>query len=314
MRTYKIFRGTDGINTRLDPARIQYDHRTGIVDLAAAVNVAVDDTGRISRMKGFTHRQTGDIHSLFCEAGDVCLCVRGDALSIVEPDLALTPIRNVHPGALMSYAQVGHRIFYANGIEKGYVDVRDRLSHAWTQGAYVGPDTHRQFIDPPSGTVIRYYNGRVLIAQGDTLWMTEPLDYTRVDPVRGHIPFETGAITSIRPAGGCVYVSAGRAVWALVGRDVGTDVARLPVSDVPMVAGTDVNVFGRPDMLPDGRIYIDTRQRVLGALWTARDGIYYGGADGAVVNLTRDRLADLPAATTGAAMISDHTYITILNP
>lgn len=314
MKTRRIFRGADGLNTLLDPVRIQYDNRTGIVDLAAAVNVSVDDTGRVSRTKATKALTATGSHSLYCFDGVTCLCVSGDALSLVEADDSLTPLRNVRVGAPMSFCQVDHRIFYSNGTETGYVDTRDRKSYPWVKGEYIGPDTHRKFIDPPAGSILKHYAGRVLIAQGPALWMTEPLDYTRVDPVRGVIPFEGGGITAVMPAESCVYVSDGRAVHALTGPDLAKDVEKRAVSRSPAISGTDAPVFGRPELLPDGRFYIDTRQRVQGVMWTARDGVYYGGPDGRAINLTRDRLAELPPAVRGAAAIKNNCYLAVLEP
>ena len=307
-----IFSASSGLNTAIDPARIHYNPKTGYAEFAVAVNVDFDDTGRPSRRKGFTLRTAGDLHSLYCGDGEVCLCVRGGALCLVEPDLSLTPIRNVNAGAPMSYAHVDHRTFYANGVQSGYVDSRDRLSHAWVQGEFVG-ETNRSFIDPPVGTIVRYCNGHVLIADGSTLWRTEPGDYTRVDPVRGWWSFETGAITTVRPVADGFFVCAGDSVFSVTGPDLQQAVKR-KVAAYPVFSGTDIPVYGRPQMMPDGSFYVDDRQRTLGAMWLARDGVYFGGTDGQVINLTKHRIALLPAGTTGAAILKDNRYVATIAP
>ena len=63
-------RGSAGLNTVDDPVRIGYNSKTGISDLAAAVNVTISPSRRINRRKGKTLRVLLDSHSLFCDGGE----------------------------------------------------------------------------------------------------------------------------------------------------------------------------------------------------------------------------------------------------
>jgi len=52
MAEITVFSGATGINNIVDPVRLKFDPDTGIGELAEAVNVVIDQTGRISRKHG----------------------------------------------------------------------------------------------------------------------------------------------------------------------------------------------------------------------------------------------------------------------
>ena len=119
-RKFRLFTGSTGLNNKIDPARLRYDSKTGVQELAACVNVEIDDARRVSRRKGCTKRVSGDCHSLWSDGAD-CMVVKDDALCVLHTDYSTTPIRSVTPGARVSYCQVDNVIYYANGFERGKV-------------------------------------------------------------------------------------------------------------------------------------------------------------------------------------------------
>ena len=155
-----IFRASSGLNVNIDPVRLPFDPQTGVTDLAVAVNIAHDQTGRPSRRKGFDDTGvTEACHSIFCDGGDA-LAVIGTSLCLVSPDLTgYRSLCTVTAGARVSYARVSNSIFWVNGFEKGYV--QNGANHAWVKGTYYGPTSLRVLSDPPTGSIVFAFNGRI---------------------------------------------------------------------------------------------------------------------------------------------------------
>jgi hypothetical protein len=165
-----------GLNILVDPVRIAFDPDSGVQDLAVAYNVDHDRTGRVSRRKGFAQTdRTEDVHSLWCDGGE-CFFVSGTSLCVLGSDYTYKTIATVTAGARVSYLQFGKRAYWMNGFEKGYVE--ESVAYSWDKGAYVGPDTQREFSGPPIGTIIRYRAGRAYIVQGPVIWYSEPYSWS----------------------------------------------------------------------------------------------------------------------------------------
>lgn len=91
-------------------------------DLAEAVNVTLDDSGRVARRDGQTLRVPGSgMHSLWSD-GAVCCYVQGGGMYTL--DTALTPTLvalglNDNP---MAYTSVAGRVYHSNGKATGVLD------------------------------------------------------------------------------------------------------------------------------------------------------------------------------------------------
>jgi len=304
-----ILKATTGLNTKLDPVRLQYDKQAGIQELQAAVNVDIDDTGRISRRKGFEQKLAGSFHSLFSDGG-VCLCVTGDALSILNGDFTTTPIRNVTRGAKMSYVQVEDKTYYTNGFETGYV--YNSLSWSWVATELPGPDTDRTFNHPPTGKFLEYYKGRMYVAQGDTLWYSEPFSLNHFDLHRGFVRFGK-PIVMVKAVTSGIFVSTVDRTFFLSGDSPATGYIRIRVADYAALSYSAITLNGRLSFGPGGEPSIESDTGNQSALWISKKGICYGAYDGGLVNLTKDKI-DLPESLEGASLIIDDRYIALIEP
>jgi len=305
-----IARGFTGLNNRDDPHRIKYDPETGIQDLAVAVNVDVDSTLRVGRRKGYVKKLTlpDGAHSVFCDGYD-CIFVTDDALSVLQPDYTHAPIRNVTIGARMSCAQIGERTYYANGHERGYV--AGGSSYPWLRNPALPvppgyPPGSWQFYDPPTGHLLAAFNGAIFVAQGDTVWSSEPyfVEYFRLAKTGRRF---SGRITMMRPVHDGLYVSDGNSTFFLQGQKGGAasvmEVRR--IMSYPAIFGTDVVADG-------GRIGNGSMPGPV-IMWTSPRGICVGGPGGQFQNLTEKRLA-IPSSIEGCAFYSDGKYVVSLFP
>lgn len=95
----------------------------------------------------------------------------------------------------------------------------------------------------PSGQIVRHALGRLLVASGATLYMSEPYRYGLMDPASGFMQFEA-PITVIAPTQGGLYVAADQTYW--FGQLPPTEsravlpFGALPRSDVTVPASSDL--------------------------------------------------------------------------
>jgi hypothetical protein len=301
MNPITIFSEANGLNTKVDPRRIRFDPATGVTDLAVAVNINIDSTGRVSRRKGFAATaRTENIHSLWCDGG-ACLFVTGTSLCTLGVDYSYSAVATVTFGARVRYFQLDAQSYWMNGFEKGYVE--DGVNNSWDFGTYVGPDTTRQFSDPPLGHIIAYDYGHVFVAQGAVIWYSEPFSLGAFDLARSFLPFED-RITMMRPLLGGMWVSTERQTFFLPGRNP-RETGPTKTADYPAIESTDTDV----DLSKIGSGELNG----IGAIWTTPKGICLGTPEGQMINLTQRRL-NLPIAVLGAGVCFDDRYVSTLQP
>jgi len=304
----RLFTGSTGLNTQEDPARIQYNTKTGVQELAACENIDISDDGRISRRKGFTQQvDLSGCHSLFCEGRD-CLFVHGDALCVLNKDYSYTAIRNVTPNARLRCRQVDDIVYYCNGFERGYVF--EGTSYGWNMPTYYGPVTTKAFTDPPIGTDLEYYAGRMFVVQGKIVPYSELFDISTFER-KSYLPFDREVVMFKAVKDG-IYVSTDKETLFLSGNDAkALDITK--IADYPAIKWTEVKIIGRLIFTKDGNAMILDKGGSACLLWLSKEGVCFGGPGGEFVNLTEHKV-DLPTALTGCGFMYDHRYIGIMDP
>lgn len=306
MKDITIFTGSKGINTKIDPNRI-HNAKSGISDFAVGADVDVSETGRTSRRKGYTKQASGSFHSLFCDGGE-CLIVTGTDLCILNPDYSYEVIGTVTAGARVSACQATGKIYYCNGYEKGIV--KDSVVLPWVKGTYVGPATTRTLAEPPIGTLVEYYRTRMYIAQGRTLWFSEPLNFGAFDLVRGFFLFNTN-IRMVRAVKEGIYVSTEKNVYFLAGK-IPSEMQRLLVAAYPAMQYSETKFRGVLSMQKSGPTIYDSGEESL--MWMSKEGVCYGGNDGSFFNLTEKKVTGLPEGVSGSGLVANGRYIGLINP
>ncbi len=295
----KIFSASNGLNTKIDPARILFDPETGVQDLAVAYNVDHDPTGRVSRRKGYEATAvTSDCHSLFSDGGD-CFYVSGTTLYRLNSDYTSTSVATVTDGARVSYVQLMSRTYWMNGFEKGVVE--NGVNSDWVKGTYYGPDTTRELYDPPIGTMLSYHGGRFYVVQGNVVWYSDPFNLNAFDLARSFFPFQS-QIKMFRPLAGGYWASDEKNIYFLSGTNP-KEVEKIKRASYPAISHTDcfVNIAKLPEMQTSG----------IAVIFTTTQGICVGLPTGEFFNLSHKKL-DLPAVEKGTAIVLDDKYITTL--
>ena len=309
-KLFPIFRGTAGLNNRIDPARIRFDQKTFIQELAIAVNVVVDDSYRLTRRKGQTPTAiTSSCHSLF-PYGSVCMAVIGSSLCVLDAGLNPTVIASVNSDAHMSYETVMELVYYCNGYDNGIINLNTMSRSDWVKdtGDYVGPITSRQFQSPDvAGYMLAYYKGRLYMPTVDqgfpVVWYTEPNSFNWVDFAQNYLPFES-QVRMFRPVRDGIFVSTDTEVFFLLGDEPVAAFEHIHISDYPAIEGTDVIVPG--SRVRDGRIIGEA------VIWTTKQGICIGAPGGDFNNLTANKIRLPTGFNRGSAVYYDGTYTVTL--
>lgn len=301
-----LFRGSTGINNRVDPVRLIFNLETGITEMSMGVNVSIDPSGRVDRQKGFDEFVTGSWHSL-CpfDCGGYTFGVKGQSLYSIDIGGNILGIRSgLTEGARMDYevASEGMHdlIYYVNGHERGFLE--DRTPYVWENIDYVGADTEEEFSDPPDNAhLVTLFNGRMYLAVHNTMVHSEHQDYSAYNSYGNNTQFR-GRLGMIKAVKGGLYVSDGAATYFLSGQDI--EAGEWEALAFEVVASSRA-IEGCNTLIDAQYLKGDSTGQAL--LWYSRDGIFAGYDDGTTINLTFDKLANRVPAT-GNNYLPDGTY------
>jgi hypothetical protein len=305
----KVLNGWDGLKNTMQPERL------GDRDLVRARNVVLDDSGQPSRRRGYTLKLPGDVHSLFTSYQGTVLGVVNGNLGIINPDYsfdALVPVgadpSNGTPPLV--YAQVGDLVYYTGTVDRGSVDIPGRDWSAWGDptdlwlSPVVNPTATlpqvagRILKQPPNATCMSYYNGRLYLGQGRTLWATELYLYDFVDATAGFKPFESD-ITMIGTVTDGIYVGTGDSVWFMTGPTF-AEMRRTRVMDTGVIPGSMVDIPGELGNPPQVPITATTPVEV-SIMFTTTKGVCIGLDSGRTLNITEPKYI-FPASVSAAAL------------
>jgi hypothetical protein len=308
MKNVNFLKGSLGLNNVADSVRIGHNEDTGIVDLAEAYNIDIDNSGRISRCEGFTATsRTENIHSLWAEK-EYCLYMSGDSLYRLKSDYSRVGLRSyMTPGAVVDYAYVDGIVYYVNGFEHGYVN--GDVTYAWQKGEYIGPTTFKQYSNPPYGHLICYYNGRMFVAQDNVLWYSEPYAFGAFDLARNYFQFST-RIKMVKAVEDGLFISDSQRVY-FYRFDEPTDFKQTVMYDYPVIEGSAA--LGDAVSLQLPSTVISEFSKVDGPVLVCatEKGICIGASSGIFKSLTLDKVT-YPTANRAAAVIDGTAYTCLL--
>lgn len=294
-----LLKGSTGLNTVVDPVRIPYDWRTGISDLAVAINVTLDPSGRINRRKGYDLKiALSNCHSLFCDGGEAVF-VRASNLYLLESDHTYRLLTALSNNRHMAYAQVGNRIYYTNNQDYGYIE--NGIKCTWSKATdYVGPTTYKTFVGPFAGNHLAFWKGRMYISKDNNLWWSQYLAVDWYDKARNWQYFNTH-IRMVKPVMGGLYVSTEKAIYYLGGENP-KQFEKIKKTTYPALEWSDAIDYVNGEDIPN-----------LGfvgpcALWVTTEGAMIGSPNGEIKNLNRDKVV-YPKGTKGASLLRGLNFI-----
>lgn len=305
----KVLSNWEGLKNTLQPERLSDK------DLVRARNIVLDDSGQPSRRRGYTLKIAGNVHSLWTSHQGVVLGVVNSELSIINPDYSHQPLAFVGTdpasGELpLAYSQVGDQVYYVSPVDRGVVNVPERSWGPWGDPTdlwlspvvnpteTLPPVAGRLLKQPPNATCMTYYNGRLYLGQGPTMWATVLYLYNFVDATAGYKLFEAD-ITMIGTVTDGIYVGTKEGLWFLTGETYDT-MKRIRVMDSGVIPGSMVEIpgeLGNPAQVP---LQASTPAEVSIMFMTTR-GVCIGEASGKTTNMTENKYL-FPQAVGAAAL------------
>lgn len=295
-----ILKGALGLNNIIDPLRHQYDPETGVGFLAEAVNVDIDDTGYISRRPGQTLLSAGSFHSVFCDDGD-CFVVQDRtadaAIFKVNTDYSLTGVRSgLTKGARVSFCQIGSETYYTNGYQMGRII--NGASFPWPTAEHVGVESLREFATPPPGTHLCWFQGRLWVADGAYIWVSEVYAPGKFRLAGSGFQFGS-PIRMMKPVKNGVWVSDSQHTGFI---QAGNSIAEMSWSVKSPYPAHEYSAC--IDLVDLSHNEIPG----LSALWSSNDGLTVGTDDGRLIVLTKKKLF-YPQGNFGATVADEDQII-----
>lgn len=285
---------TSGINNRSDASSLATD------ELAECIDFVVDDLGLLETRVGLTKILEGDFHSAPQEP-DIPYIVENrvtdSALYFVNPDITLKGVRNLISSNKVSFTVYSDRVYYSNGVENGFL-VHD-ISYAWPNPV-AQTDDHRIISPAPVGSHIASFMGRMLIAVGPVMYVSEYLDPHSYELHRNFYDFGSD-IKMIRPTEGGVYVSNSDSVFFLSGEIPGKANFK-KVSTKPAIEWSDI-----AELIQSEDLGINSAE--LSAIWVSIEGVFVGTSTGTVVPINKHKITYPASANIGAGVLLGRTFI-----
>ena len=152
-----------------------------------------------------------------------------------------------------------------------------------------------QFLEPlPAGDLLRYFRGRLYLADGPVVWHSQPIHYGLYAPDDDYLPPFAADITLLEPVEEGIYIGAG-GTWFLHGSGPADFVLRFIDAETP-IPGTGLSV---PVEL------IDSQLTGRAAYWMTPSGPALGMPNGLVKYPTRDSLPGFSATSGVSGLLRD---------
>jgi len=255
-------------------------HWNILSDMLLIENLDIDNSMVLSTRPGSDLEISGtDIHSLWSDGEITAFYVDSPVLYKLGVAYGTTAVGTVGTGR-MSYAKWNDRVYMTNN--EGIWYYKDSLV------ALTDPAVNYK-LPLPAGKFIAYYRGRLYVAKGKVLYIS--------DALCDHYDIRTGFrvfandITMLIAVDKGLYVADGE-TWFVSGAEP-DEFHRDRVLDVDAIPYTAVLIDGE---------YVGDGVQGNHALWASADGICLGNSDGAVKNLTRSRYAMTDYGIGGAAI------------
>lgn len=293
MEPVNILDNVTGLNMKVDP------HDLNPSDLAEAVNVIVNDAGKIQLAPGnIKLKDLTNGHSGFCEDNNLCLICQGTNLYRLQYDFeTLVVLRSGMSGDYLDYVQYGNATYYCNGSEVGIV--QDWTSWEWQVDTYTGAPTTTKWEETiPLFNHIELFSGRMLGSIDNILYWSE-LDQFGLFSKEHFVGFGSDVIM-IKAVTNGLFVSDRQKQYFLEGLNPFTWTLN-EIAEYPALEWSD------RIKLSDGMaIKLDVPK--LCGLWLSEEGPCLGLPSGDLINLIKDKI-NYPKATTGAAFIYGNQLI-----
>jgi hypothetical protein len=300
-----VFAGFDGLRNTTSRERLKPS------ELEAAINVDLDDEKQIRRRRGYSRvGASGSYHSLYGDSAGLMLVVKDGVLCRLFQDYTTSALLAGAGGEYFDYVRVAGDVYFSSRVTSGKYSVSSNAVSSWGQvdstGTWLSPVVNptatlgqvngKLLGKPPMATALTYYNGRIYLAQGSTLWCTELYLYDYVDKTRTFYQFESD-VTMLEAVSDGVYVGTEDAVYFLQGDAF--PLKREVIINYGAVRGSAVSV---PAELIKPAVTQELNSPVKNAImFLTKSGVVAGFDSGITYNMTQSEVL-FPDAKSAAVM------------
>jgi hypothetical protein len=246
MNTLKVFTGSTGLNTLIDPVRLK-SSSNGVQPLAEAVNVDIcGETGRVSRRKGLRQlAAVSEPHSLWSVQNEsACFYIAAGTLYSLNSDGSTNAIVSGLSDDAGSYAEAPGEVFFSNGTAMGRISLDSLTWTNWeAETTPSGQTTDKVFSGPPAGKPICWHKSKMVVAVTQPrqayLMFSEPFFYNRFDLTRNWVPIPGDDPTMLMSVSTGLYIGTSHGLFFVSG-DTMQEMAVRQVSQYQVVPGTEV--------------------------------------------------------------------------
>lgn len=264
-------------------------------ELEIAKNVDIDDVGQLRRRRGYTRVSTANYHSLFTANHGAVYGVKDGVLGQILPDYSFRSIASGVGNEPISFVHVGTTVYFTSSVTSGKFDHVTGVPSPWgdltPQQMWLSPVVNptptlppikgKLLQRPPLATALTYYNGRIYMAVGNTVWATELYLYDWVDAVKGFLPYDA-EVTALATVTDGFYVGTETGVWFSSGPF--NEMRRISAQSSGAIRGSVVQL--PPQLIPD-QYANSTRSAVL---ILTQQGLCLGLDGGNLINLTQTKV------------------------
>lgn len=275
--------------------------------MSRAINVLVDNTGRVYRCDGYSQVSAGDC-VVWGDGQAPGLAVKNGWLYLLSEVGTLTAVQAVSPGVRhISAVRWMDRIYWTTGLDQGFI--KQGQAFSWgREGFDESVNTNKKFYAPPPAQRLEAFAGRMIVGSGGSVHYSELWEPGLWRDGANHLAF-AGEISLLASVADGLWVSDSRFIYWLNGLDPN---GWIPIqkAEYPAINGQVVKIPAEETSY-DGLIGTGMALKV----GTPR-GILTLGANGFIVNETLkniewDKPPYLMTALQGAAVkYGDHVYFT----
>lgn len=280
--------------------------RLTITDLERAINVDLDNAGQLKRRRGYRKMLSGNCHSMFTSNHGSVYVVKDGNLCLLNPDFTTRTIVSGVGIQPLAYVHVNDTIYFSSSVTSGKFNHDTLVPSPWgavaAEKMWLSPVVNptptlppikgKSLMRPPLATALAYYNGRIYMAVGKAVWVTELYLYDWVDDVKGFTPYEAD-VTVLASVTDGLYVGTETGVWFQTGPF--NEMKRVAAVSSGALPGSAVQV--PPHLIPDPFV-MSTKSAIM--LMT-QDGVCLGMDGGNMTNVSQDRVV-LPKAAKANAL------------
>lgn len=280
--------------------------RLTIADLERAINVDLDNAGQLKRRRGYRKMLSGDCHSMFTSNHGAVYVVKDGDLCLLNPDFTTRTIVSSVGNQPLAYVHVNDTVYFSSAITSGKFNHDTLVPSPWgavaAEKMWLSPVVNptptlppikgKSLMRPPLATALAYYNGRIYMAVGKAVWVTELYLYDWVDDVKGFTPYEAD-VTVLASVTDGLYVGTETGVWFQTGPF--NEMKRVAAVSSGALPGSAVQV--PPHLIPDPFV-MSTKSAIM---IMTQDGVCLGMDGGNMTNVSQDRVV-LPKAAKASAL------------